>query len=452
MSESNQPAVAAEDQLIEEETEKAESQAGNSNPPSTSHDDDAEKAPEPEPPGSDAPDGGAAAWLVVLGTWCASFCSFGWLNSVGVFQEYYQIELLSNYSPSTISWIPSLQIFFMMGMGPFVGAIYDRYGVRWLLLGGSLLHIFGIMMASLGTEYYQILLAQGLCSGLGVSAIFQPSATCLAGWFNHKRGAAFGISFTGSSLGGIIFPIMVSHLIRNVGFGWAMRTCAFLMLFLLIIANLTVRPFHPPQPHKATGAQLAKPFTELQFVLLAVGFFLFSYGFFVPINYLPVQALSAGMSSDLAGYLLPILNAGSLFGRLFAGFLGDKIGRYNIFIVVCYLSGIYILALWLPDSSDAALIAFAVLFGFFSGAYVSLILPLVIAISPIAELGFRTGVVMFVIAIGGLTTNPINGAIIDGAGGWKGLKIFSGVFCLAGTTFVLVARVRKTGWTLFTRF
>ncbi|KAF2503373.1 MFS general substrate transporter [Lophium mytilinum] len=452
MSEPNQSTVTAGDQLPGGSPEKAEYQAGNSNLPTTSHDDDVEKVPQPEPPGSDAPDGGAAAWLVVLGTWCTSFCSFGWLNSVGVFQEYYQVELLSNYSPSTISWIPSLQIFLMMGMGPFVGIIYDHYGPRWLLLGGSLLHIFGIMMASLGTEYYQILLAQGICSGIGASAIFQPSVTCAAGWFNKNRGAAFGILFTGSSLGGVIFPIMVSHLIREVGFGWAMRTCAFLMLFLLIIANLTVRPLHPPQPHKVTRAQLAKPFTEIQFVLLTAGFFLFSYGFFVPINYLPVQALSAGMNPNLAQYLLPILNAGSLFGRLFSGFFGDKIGRYNIFILVCYLSGIWILALWLPDSGDAALIAFAILFGFFSGAYVSLITPLVMAISPMAELGFRSGIVMFVTAIGGLTTNPINGAILDGAGGWDGLKIFSGVFCLAGTTFVLVARIKKTGWKLLVRF
>jgi hypothetical protein len=58
--------------------------------------------------------------------------------------------------------------------GPFVGALYDNYGPRWLLIGGSFLHVFGIMMTSLGTDYYQILLAQGVCSGLGVSAIFQP--------------------------------------------------------------------------------------------------------------------------------------------------------------------------------------------------------------------------------------------------------------------------------------
>jgi hypothetical protein len=30
---------------------------------------------------SDAPNGGARAWLVVLGAWCTAFCSFGWLNS-----------------------------------------------------------------------------------------------------------------------------------------------------------------------------------------------------------------------------------------------------------------------------------------------------------------------------------------------------------------------------------
>ncbi len=158
---------------------------------------------------------------------------------------------------------------------------------------------------------------------------------------------------------------MVSHLIREVGYAWAMRTCAFLLLFLLVIANLTVRAYNPPRPHKVTMGQLAKPLTETEFLLLTAGLFFFTYGFFVPINYLPVQAISSGMSPDLAQYLLPILNAASLFGRLISGVLGDKIGRYNVFVVVCYLSGIWILALWLPATSDPALISFAVLLGSF---------------------------------------------------------------------------------------
>lgn len=271
--------------------------------------------------------------------------------------------------------------------------------------------------------------------------------TSLHGWFNRRRGAAFGIVFTGSSTGGVVFPIMVSHLIREVGFPWAMRTCAFLLLALLFVANLTVRPFHPPRPQKFTRQQLLQPFSEVDFLLLAAGCFCFSYGFFVPVNYLAVQALDAGMKPDLAQYLLPILNAASLFGRLFSGFLSDKVGRYNMFIVVCYLSGVWILALWLPDTSNAAIIAFAVLFGFFSGAYVSLLAPLIAQISTtMAEIGLRTGIVLLVTAIGGLTTNPINGAIVDGSGGWVGLKVFSGVLCIVGTTMVLIVRVRRVGW------
>lgn len=231
-----------------------------------------------------------------------------------------------------------------------------------------------------------------------------------------------------------------------------MRTCAFLMLALLIITNLTVRPFTPSQARKITRAEILKPLRESQFVFLTLGMFIFTYGFYVPINYLPVQALAAGMSANLAQYLVPILNAGSLFGRLSAGFLGDRIGRYNIFIIVCYLSALAILALWLPDSSPAALVAFAVLFGFFSGAYVSLLTPLILQVSPMPELGFRTGIILLATAVGGLTTNPINGAIVDSGGGWSGLKIFAGVFTIVGTSFVVLARVQGTGWVLWARY
>ncbi|KAL4807913.1 major facilitator superfamily domain-containing protein [Aspergillus unguis] len=436
---------------MEEKAADTKSNSSQTVPPAQEQ--DPEKAPQSVSSDS-VPDGGTTAWLVVLGCWCTSFCSFGWLNSVGVFQEYYKNDLLSSYSTSAVSWIPSLEIFFMMAMGPIVGVLYDRHGPRYLLLTGSIMHVFGIMMTSISSEYYQILLAQGLCSAIGVSMIFQPSLTCAAGWFDRKRGAAFGILFTGSSIGGIVLPILVTHLISQTGFGWAMRTCAFVILALLIIANLTVRTYRPIQPRKVTRAELTKPFRETQFILLIVGMFLFTYGFYAPINYLPAQAIATGISPNLAQYLLPILNAGSLFGRLFAGFAGDRIGRYNVFILVCYLSGIFILGLWLPSSTTASLVAFAVLFGFFSGAYVSLLTPLVMQISPREELGFRTGVLLLAIAVGGLTTNPINGAIVDsqGGGGWAGLKVFSGVMALVGTSFVLVARGRGTRWRVFVRY
>ena len=82
MSDSEQPASPNENQMIEKEPGKAGNQARASNAPAVLHDNDAEKATQPKPPGNDAPDGGTLAWLVVLGAWCASFCTFGWLNSM----------------------------------------------------------------------------------------------------------------------------------------------------------------------------------------------------------------------------------------------------------------------------------------------------------------------------------------------------------------------------------
>ncbi|KAJ5917668.1 MFS general substrate transporter [Penicillium verhagenii] len=401
----------------------------------------------PKPPWTnDAPDGGLTAWLAVLGAWCALFCTFGWINSVGTFQDYYETTLLRQYSSSTIAWIPSLQIFFMFAMGPIIGQLYDRFGPRYIILGGSFLHILGLMMASISKEYYQLLLSQGVCSAMGVCAIFQPSMNVIPSWFDKKRGAAYGIVATGSSLGGVIFPIMVSRLIAEIGYGWAMRVAAFLIMFLLAITALTVRSRVPPRPRKMDKDTLLRPFKEVKMVLLVLGFVFLTFGVFIPIDYVVVQALSAGMSSNLAQYLVSMLNAASLFGRMLAGIFSDKVGHYNILVSACFLAGVLVLALWIPAASNASIIVFACAFGFASGAYVSLAAALVVKISPFPEIGYRTGLLFLFSSIGGLTTNPIAGAILQRDGGsYTGMKIFSGVFLLVGSVLVLAARLHHTG-------
>ena len=105
---------------------------------------------------------------------------------------------------------------------------------------------------------------------------------------------------------------MVSRLINTIGYGWAMRTSAFLILFLLIIANLTIRARNPPHPGKISPKQMAQPFHEIGFLSLMAGMFLLTFGIFVPVTYLPVQAIDAGMAPDLAQYLVAILNAARL--------------------------------------------------------------------------------------------------------------------------------------------
>lgn len=418
---------------------------------------DAEKAfpdgpspPPPAPPAFDPrqnPDGGLQAWLTVLGGFCILFCSFGWINTIGVFQDYYQTHQLAAYSPSTVSWIPSLEIFVMFFLGPWVGQVLDRYGHREVLAVGTFLHIFGLMMTSLSTEYYQFILAQGICSPTGMCMIFNPVMTTVVTWFNKKRSLAFGIVAAGSSMGGVILPIMTQRLITNVGFGWSMRITAFVMLFLLIIANLTLtsRMKAPKKPYDPLA--FLRPLKEAKFNLTVFGAFLFFMGLFVPINYIIAEAQYHGMSIDLAQYLLSVLNAASFFGRIVPGYIADKIGNFNVMIVTCFCTGIIVLALWIPATGNAAIIVFAVLYGLFSGAFFSQAPAVVAQITTDMRLiGVRTGTFFAIISIAALISNPIAGALIErDNGSYLGLQIFAGVVTIAGACFITAARTTLVG-------
>jgi MFS family permease len=263
----------------------------------------------------------------------------------------------------------------------------------------------------------------------------------IPGWFSKKRGTAYGILATGSSIGGVTLPIMVNRLIRSIGFGWAMRITAFIILGLLIVVNLTVTAYRPPQPRKLTAKQFWHPFTDFKFAMLGIGIAIFTWGMYVPMNYLQVDAVANGMDPHLVQYLVAIFGAGSLFGRLLSGVFGDIFGMYNVFILVCYIASALILALWLPAGNDAARIAFAVLYGFFSGAYVSQLPALVAIISPVRDMGVRTGLIFLCSAIPALTSNPIAGAILGDNNNWHGAKAFAGVMCAAGTCVIVGTRM-----------
>ena len=135
---------------------------------------------------------------------------------------------------------------------------------------GSFLHVFGLMMASISTEYYQFLLSQAVCSPIGASMVFYPAFSATLTWFYKQRGIAVGIAAAGSSLGGVIFPIMVQRLVTEVGFGWTMRICAFLVLGLLIVANVFIKSRITPRPTPVKLMDFIRPLTERVFALLTV--------------------------------------------------------------------------------------------------------------------------------------------------------------------------------------
>lgn len=173
---------------------------------------------------------------------------------------------------------------------------------------------------------------------------------------------------------------------------------------------------------------------------------------FIPFDYIVVEAIHYGMSSHMAWSLVPILNGASFFGRTVPNYIADKVGRFNVMLVMTTLSAILVLALWLPARDNGALITFAALFGITSGAIIGLGPVLIIQISPMSELGYRVGTVLAFAAVGTLTSPPIGGAIAaSDEGSYIYTCVFSGVSFLLGTVGLAALCVRLSGWGLTTK-
>jgi MFS family permease len=406
------------------------------------------------PPGmspADFPDGGLEAWLVVFGGWCALFCTFGLINCVGVFQQYYANGPLKHYDPSAVSWIMSTQVFFMIFSGAVMGRLFDSYGPKWLLYIGTVTYVFGLMMVSLSSEYYQFFLAQAVLGSIGSSAVFNACMSSLVSWFSRHRAAAFGIMVSGSSLGGVVLPIMMNKMIygSGPGFPWTMRAMAFIFLALLTIACFTVKSRLPPRPRPFVFMDYLNGLREPPFALTVASSFLFMWGMFLPFNYVLLQAEAAGMSPSLIPYLLPILNAVSIVGRIVPGIIADRVGRYNVMIVICFISALFCLAVWIPVKNTAGIVVFAVIFGFSSGGFISISPTLIAQISDITQIGTRVGATFAIMSFGALTGSPIGGAIVNAQGGkYIGLQLFCGIAMMAGTCMFVITRWSLVGWKL----
>ncbi|PIG89933.1 monocarboxylate transporter [Aspergillus arachidicola] len=398
---------------------------------------------------SDFPEGGRQAWLVVFGAWCALFCTFGLATCIGVFLEYYKNGPLDKYTASQISWNTSVQVFLQVGSSILWGRLYDSYGPRWLLLLGTPLYCFGLMMTSLSRQYYQIFISQAILSSIGSGAVFNASLTSTTAWFHKRRGTIFGIVNSGSSLAGVVLPIMMTRLFQSIGFSWTLRVLGFMFLALCSIACATVKTRLPPSRRPISITDYIRPLRELKMILTVLGGFLYFWGMFLPLNYIIIQAQANGVSPTLVPYLLPIINAVSLIGRLLMGVAADRFGRFNCIIAITAMSGITTLALWIPGStSTSAVIIYAVCFGLGSGGYVTLFSSCVTQISDFEEIGTRLGIAQLINAFGALTGSPLGGALIrgqDSGTDFLGLQLFCGVSMIASAVAFGAAQYTQVG-------
>jgi len=144
------------------------------------------------------------------------------------------------------------------------------------------------------------------------------------------------------------------------------------------------------------------------------------------LTYIDLSATAVRISPEFSFYLVSIANAGSGFGRISSGFFADKFGPLTLMAPPTLLCAI-VTYVWPFATTKASLVAIAVIYGFCSGAYISLLLLPVVVMGDMHDAGRRTGTAMTVIALGAIVGPPISGAIAQTTGGFKAVGYYAGI-------------------------
>ncbi|KAI1453992.1 MFS general substrate transporter [Annulohypoxylon moriforme] len=391
----------------------------------------------------DPPPDGGLGWLQVFVGHLALFNTFGWFNSYGIFQDYYTEEL--RLPLSAVSWTGSVQVFLLALIGMFSGRLFDAGYFRSLIAIGSVLQLLAIFMASLATEYWQLLLAQGICGGLGAGILYCPIISNVATYFRRKRALAIGITTSGAATGGTIFPIIAQQLPGKVGFPWTMRVMGFVVMFNATVMLLFARTRLSPRSRGPLVEWAA--FKELPYTFYTAGAFCLLMGVYLTYNYINTYGrIIIGMDAETSLNTLFIANAVGVPGRIIPALVSDAyLGPFRTLVPLAVGSSVLYFG-WIGIRDESSLYVFAVLSGLVNGGVQAISMAGLPSLTKdLSKVGVRSGMIMTIGSIGCLSGPPIAGALVDAAGGrFLYMQIWAGCIMFLSACFVAASWFART--------
>ncbi|KAF2844955.1 MFS general substrate transporter [Plenodomus tracheiphilus IPT5] len=331
-------------------------------------------------------------------------------------------------------------------LGVLTGRMFDAGYFYHSMIPGMLLAALGMFMTSLATEYWQLMITQGLMNGVGNGMQFAPALSLVSTYFATNRAVALAIMASGSATGGLVYPTIARQLLPRIGFAWTVRVMGFMMLAVGTFYCSLLRPRLPPR--KSGPLLELSAFRELPYSLFLIAIFLICLGQYFAFYYITTFAVDVlhipyGASINV----LLVLNGIGVLGRIIPSYFSDKYtGPYNILIPFCFVSAI-LLFLWPSVNSEAALYGWAITFGFFVAGFQGIFpAALTTLTKDMSKVGTRNGQGFAVVGLGTFIGPPIAGALIEGYGGaYLAAQVFAGAAVFMGSCVLVMGRWSITG-------
>ena len=352
--------------------------------------------------------------------------------------------------------IPSLAYalaLFGSGVGGVVmGWLADRFGIFRPALVGSVMVGLGAVAAGQAQGALALLLAHGVLMGLlGNSTVFTPLLTNATRWFDRRRGIAVSLVASGQSLAGFLWPPLFRWGMEQ--YGWRATMTAFGLFAACAMVPLCFVLRRPPPAALAARAQegardasgrVLGLAPNLVLALLFLAIIGCCVAMAMPMVHIVAYCSDLGFAAARGAEMLSLLLGSAVVSRLLFGGLADRIGALPTLLIS---SGLQAAALALYAWVDTlfGLYMLSLGFGLVFGGIVPAYALAVRELFPVAEAGWRIGVVFLGGTIGMALGGWLGGVIFDLTGAYHAAFLTGLAFNLVNLAVVVPLVWRQRG-------
>ena len=155
-------------------------------------------------------------------------------------------QTFANVPYSEIALIYTLFILFETWPVPVAGYFIDKFGIRNLMLIGSVLILLGWTLGGMfATSVFHLYICYGALAGTGAGIIYIATVANAVKWFPDRRGLAAGLTAAGFGGGSALTLIPINASISSMGWAGAMTAWGIGQGVVAIAMALILH--HPPQ-------------------------------------------------------------------------------------------------------------------------------------------------------------------------------------------------------------
>jgi MFS family permease len=370
--------------------------------------------------------------LAVLACGCLILCiSFGARAGMGLYLQPMAMEY--GWGRGIFSLAMAIQNLAWGALGPFAGAIADRYGPGRVLAGGGVLYALGLASMAWVTSPLAMHLTSGVLIGTALASTSFAIVFAVIGRVvpPERRSAAFGIGTAAGSFGQFALLPVTQLLISR--YDWHVALVGMALIAALIVplaAALAGKPAAHAAP-QSLGESLHEALRERGFHLLFWGYFVCGFHIAMLTVHLPSYVVDNGLKPEHGMVALALIGLANIVGSFTAGLLGGRFSKKYLLSTIYALRAAAILVLISFPLTPATLYFFAVVIGFLWLSTVPLTNGLVSQIFGLRYAAMLAGIVFFGHQIGSFIGVWLAGYLYDTTGSYVGALVASiglGVF------------------------